>query len=230
MYSPAPMTPPEGLDERPHRDARGRLLRCPACALHVPSCICAECTKIAVRTRVVVLCHAKEIHKPSNTGRLVPLLLECGEVRRIGGRDEPLDTRGFDDPARRVLLLYPSADSRELSADDAIGAPITLVVPDSDWRRAHKMTSRNQDLAPLPRVHVPLGAPSIYRLRYHPDPRFLATFEAIARALAILEGLEVEERLMRVLRLMVERGLDARGYRTGQRPALGGPRSKDRRS
>lgn len=224
------MHSPERLDERPHRDEEGRLLRCSRCALHVPACICAECSLIAVRTRVVVLCHAKEIHKPSNTGRLVPLLLEGGELRRIGGRDERLDTRGFDDPTRRVLLLYPSADSKELTTEDSSGAPVTLVVPDSDWRRAHKMTSRNADLAHLPRVHVPLGAPSIYRLRYHPDPRFLATFEAIARALAILEGPAVEEHMMRVFRLMVERGLDARGYRTGQRPALGGPRVKDRRS
>lgn len=215
MYLPAPMTQPEGLDERPHRDEKGRLLRCPTCVLHIPACICAECTPLAVRTRVVVLCHSKEVHKPSNTGRLVPLLLEGGEVRRIGMRDEPLDTRGFDDPTRRVVLLYPSADSKELTADDAAGLPLTLVVPDSDWRRAHKMTSRNPDLAHLPRVHVPLGAPSIYRLRFHPDPRFLATFEAIARALSILEGPAVEEHMMRVFRLMVDRSLYSRGTRRG---------------
>jgi DTW domain-containing protein YfiP len=48
-------------------------------------------------------------------------------------------------------------------------------------------------------------------LRRHPNPRFLATFEAIARALGILESTEVQARLELVFRLMVKRTLLSRG-------------------
>jgi DTW domain-containing protein YfiP len=50
-------------------------------------------------------------------------------------------------------------------------------------------------------------------LRRHTDPRFLATFEAIARALGVLESAAVQARLEHVFHLMVERTLASRGQR-----------------
>lgn len=166
---------------------------------------------MTLATRVVVLRHRREIHKPTNTGRLVPLTLAKGQVRVFGARDMPFDATGLIEPARRTLLLYPSADSTTLTRDDARGAPITLIVPDADWRRAYKLVASERALADLPRVHLPPGRPSAYRLRRHTNPAFLATFEAIARALGILEGAEVQTELERVFQLMVERTLRSRG-------------------
>lgn len=185
--------------------------RCPRCALHLRLCLCALVQPIALETRIVVLRHRKEVHKPTNTGRLVALTLANAEVRTFGGRDAVFDATGLDDPARRTLLLYPTNDSRPLVRDGDDGCPVTLVVPDADWRRAHKLATREPALAALPRVHLPDGAPSEYRLRRHADPRFLATFEAVARALGILEGGAVQPRLEHVFRLMVERTLWSRG-------------------
>ncbi len=189
----------------------GTVDRCPRCGLHWRSCLCASLEPIALATRVIVLRHRRELHKPTNSGRLVPLTLVAGEVRTFGARDVPLDTAGLIDPARHTLLLYPSADSRELTRDEVSAGPITLIVPDADWRRAFKLVAREPSLAGVPRVHLPSGAPSAYRLRSHTNPRFLATFEAIARALGILEGAEVQARLEHVFRLMVERTLYSRG-------------------
>jgi DTW domain-containing protein YfiP len=193
------------------RPSRVTLERCPRCALHLRLCLCAEIEPLLLATRVVVLRHRREMHKPTNTGRLVELALVGGEARTFGERDVGLDTTNLFDPARRTWLLYPSADSRLLTRDDSAGEPITLIVPDADWRRAHKLAAREAALAHVPRVHLAAGAPSTYRLRRHPDPRFLATFEAIARALGILEGADVEAKLDRVFQLMVERTLWSRG-------------------
>jgi len=164
-------------------------------------------------TRVVVLRHRKEVHRPSNTGRLVPLTLENGSVRVTGERGVKIDPAEIDDASRRVLVLFPAPGSIPLERDPRDERPVTLLVPDSTWRRAFKMTTREPALASLPCVHVPVGAPSIYRLRRHPDPRFLATFEAIARALGILEGEELQRRLEFAFRALVERTLQARGSR-----------------
>lgn len=188
-----------------------RLERCARCCLHLRLCLCSLVRPIALATRVVVLRHRKELHKPTNTGRLVAVTLANGEVRPFGGRGVVLDASGLVAPERRTLLLYPSDDAAPLApaADDA--RPVTLLVPDADWRRAHKLASHEPALAAVPRVRLPTGAPSAYRLRRHSDPRFLATFEAVARALGILEGAEVQEHLEHVFRMMVERTLWSRG-------------------
>lgn len=60
-------------------------------------------------------------------------------------------------------------------------------------------------------MSLPVGPPSIYRLRQETQAGGLATLEAIARALGILEGASIQRELERVLRIMVERTLWARG-------------------
>jgi hypothetical protein len=51
----------------------------------------------------------------------------------------------------------------------------------------------------------------MYRLRTESHEAGLATIEAIARAMGILEGMHVQHALERVFRAMVERTLWARG-------------------
>ena len=206
---------------------RAPLERCARCALHLRLCLCAEVEPLALATRIVVLRHRRELHKPTNTGRLVDVALANGEVRTFGERDQAFETAGLVDPARRTVLLYPSKDSRPLTRDPADARPVTVLVPDADWRRAHKLALREPALAGIERVHLPDGAPSAYRLRHHADPRFLATFEAVARALGVLEGADVQARLEHVFALMVDRHLWSRGRMTadevtGGLPAPGG--------
>lgn len=202
------------------------LERCERCALHLRLCLCASVEALEVRTRVIVLRHGKEAYKPTNTGRLVPLTLARGEIRVFGARDKPLDTAGFFDPGQRTVLLYPSPDSVLLARDEEDPRPVTLIVPDSDWRRAYKLATREEQLAGVPRVHLPDGPPSKYKLRFHPDPRFLATFEAVARALGILEGPEVQARLEHVFAMMVDRTLWSRGQLPGENITGGLPEQR----
>ena len=63
----------------------------------------------------------------------------------------------------------------------------------------------------LPRLALPPGPPSVYQLRVEPFEHGLATFEAIARALGILEGRDVQAALEKAFRLMVQRTLITRG-------------------
>jgi DTW domain-containing protein YfiP len=88
---------------------------------------------------------------------------------------------------------------------------MTLVVPDGTWRQAGKMCRRLPWMAGLRRVALPEGPPTEYRLRAEVVAGGLATAEAIARALGILEGPAVQGEIERVLRLMVERTLLTRG-------------------
>jgi DTW domain-containing protein YfiP len=57
----------------------------------------------------------------------------------------------------------------------------------------------------------PGGAPSMYRLRSGRNVDDLATAEAIARAMDVLEGPEVKHAIERIFRIMIERTLFSRG-------------------
>lgn len=204
-------------DRADRGDESPGIMRCPRCALQSHACLCDALRPLALETRVIVLRHRRERFRTSNTGRLVPLILARGEVQVYGELRDVLDTTSWRTTDRTALLLFPSEDSVELTRATADGRPVTLIVPDANWRRAYKLAKRERALEGIRRVHVPVGPASRYRLRRHPDPRFLATFEAVARALGILEGPAVQAHLEHVFDLFVERTLQSRG-----RPPLEG--------
>lgn len=179
--------------------------------MHLRLCLCEEITPLELKTRVVVITHRAELCKTTGTGRLVPLTLINGEIRVRGQRGQPLEADDLVEAGRQTLLLYPTSDSIPLTPELGDGRPVTLVVPDGNWRQARKVKSRVAALADVPRAHLPPGPPSRYRLRSHRDPRNVATFEAVARALGILEGEAVQAKLERVFDVMVERTLWTRG-------------------
>ncbi len=187
------------------------LPRCPACALHTALCMCPLVTPLPVRTRVIIVQHVAESGRSSNSGRLAPLTLRGAELRVRGRPGAPLDPEGLVDPARRVCLLYPLPGAPVLAPAPADPRPVTLLVPDGNWRQARKLVQRVPALRDAAKVRLPPGPPSRYRLRSHPDPDRIATFEAIARALGALEGPAVQARLERWFDVFVERTLWTRG-------------------
>jgi DTW domain-containing protein YfiP len=118
-------------------------------------------------------------------------------------------------PGSQTLLLFPHAEARPLEDWRGADRPITLVVPDGTWRQAKKARRRVAGLADLPCVSLPAAGPSAYRLRHAARPNRLATIEAIARALQILEGPtegdEIQRRLDHIFRVMVDRTLWTNG-------------------
>ena len=200
--------------------------RCVACGLHVPICLCGEVTPLATRTRVVVVMHRHEWHRTSNSGRLTAVCLTQGAVRVRGNLEAPLDLSDVADPTRRVVALYPREGAAPLSPEwiAADPRPVTLVVPDGNWKQAGRTLRREGPLATLPCVRLPEGRASAYRLRSHPDPVRLATFEAIARALGVLEGEPVAEQLLHWFQVFVDRSLWCRGVLPEAEVTAGIPR------
>jgi len=131
-----------------------------------------------------VLVHHFEAWKTTNTGRLAALAL--------GARYELWGHPTVPPPAMpegRVLLLFPSDDARPLRPEDAAGAP-TLIVPDGTWPQARKIARRVHEACGdrVVRVRVEPDAASTYRFRRSARADALSTFEAIALAVAVLEG------------------------------------------
>ena len=118
-------------------------------------------------------------------------------------------------PAGKRLALFPSAEARLLTADDAAGEGAVLLVPDGTWAQARRLLRRDDLFRGAEIVTLPPAGPSRYGLRRHVREGGVCTLEAVGRALGVLEGSAIEDRLAAVLDRFVER---ARWARTGGTP------------
>jgi len=181
--------------------------------MHLSLCICAFVPTLPTRTRLMLLIHISEVFKTTNSGQLAAMCLPNSEIVRHGVTPErkamsaPITWSSDVQP----LLLFPHEDAVPLANWKDHARPVTLVVPDGTWRQAYKMRKRIAAIADIPCVSIPQGAATEYRLRAENLPGGLSTMEAIARAMGVLEGADVEQALMRVFRVMVERTLWTRG-------------------
>jgi DTW domain-containing protein len=178
--------------KRPNRSRR--LSRCEGCGLATAMCLCASLPRLAVRTRVILMMHHVEAFRGSNTGRLAIRMLEGAELRMRGGKGETHPTPPA--PEGRRLLLFPTPGARVLSHGDAASAPLVLIVPDGSWRQARRICHREPLANDAEPVVLPPGPPSRYTLRATSREGAVCTFEAIARALSILEGPAVESTML----------------------------------
>jgi len=179
-------------------------------------CICAEIVRfrqrLNVRTRVLVLMHHREENLTTNTAHLASLLLPRCEIHLRGEIGQALVPEKILQEGESPLLLYPSEDAEFLDVEliERLPHPPTLIVPDGSWRQASKVAKRESFLKNVPRVTLRPDAPSRYRLRREPKAEGLATFEAIARALGVIEGKQIRQELEDVFDMMVERTLRSR--------------------
>ena len=187
---------------------RNNLDRCDVCRMHASLCICALVPRFETRTRLVLLVHVREARKPTNTGQLAARCIARSTIGIVGDRARPLELPRVED-GELPMLLYPGDDAVPLTRDAT--KRIVLIVPDGNWRQASKMRRRIDGLASVPCVTLPDAGATQYRLRIERRDGGLATFEAIARAMGILEGAEIEAAMMTVFRIMVERTLWLRG-------------------
>jgi len=168
-------------------------------------CVCGLMPRLHTRTRVLVILHAAEAKKPTNTGRLAALCSDNSQVLIRGLRNEPLDL-GFL-AGQNAVVLCPD---ESVTLVQRISAPLTLVVPDGSWRQASKMPRREPMLRDLPRVRLPRSLKLPPALRRETKDQGLATFVAIAQALGIIEDPALEQALLAFYEVVVERILRAR--------------------
>jgi len=184
--------------------------QCQCCQRPSSHCLCPLIPSLTSETQVVILQHPSETAHALNTARLAVLGLRSaklvvGEVVSV-----PADERDN-------YLLFPGDDAIPLESLAQGEKPLRLVVPDGTWRKARKMLHLNPELAALPRVSLPTGLVSRYRLRKAPASGALSTLEAIVTALNILEGEGRFDKLLRPFEALIEAQIDAMGQETYQR-------------
>lgn len=187
--------------------------RCADCDASLTLCMCAVMPRLDLRTRVVLVVHFRELRRSSNTGLLAHRALINSSVVVRGETRTPLDLQAQLNPAFRTLLYYPARDAVELDhvLVEQDPRPIQLIVPDGTWRQARKLNVRQRELAGVARVKISAPNNSLFQLRAQARPERMATLQAVAAALGVIEGDEVREQLMQLYNQRVLRTLNARG-------------------
>ena len=187
--------------------------RCESCGVSAAACLCDVVPRIELRTKVCLVIHHRELSRSSNTGLLAIRALVNSEVRVRGEQREALDLKELLTARYRSLLFYPSADAVELNEALVLqdSRPIQLLVPDGTWRQARKINFRHPELRDLPKVKISTPNNSTFQLRAQSKPERMATLQAIAEGLGIIEGDGVRTELMKLYQMKIERTLKARG-------------------
>jgi DTW domain-containing protein YfiP len=175
--------------------------RCPRCVMRLGLCYCGELAPVAAHTEVLILRHAKEAFRTTNTARVAEIALARCRVIDWEGRESELP------PLDGAWLLFPGSGP----ARPAGPPPERLVVLDGSWRQARRIFLRCTALHGLPRLSLAPPAVAAPRLRASPAPAAMSTLEAIARALESLDGADVGAALDRAHAMATERVLASRG-------------------
>ena len=183
---------------------------------------------LSTRTRVLILQHPRESRVGINTARIARLCLENSELRQgVDFSLDPIVAAALSDPSRPAVLLFPGEGAIDPRHEPPQGA-VTLVVLDGTWWQAAKLLKSNPALRRLPRYGLSPSQPSRYRIRAEPQEHCVATIEALALMLGVLEGDAARmQRLLLPFEAMVEHQLDyiAKGA-SSYRRTRASPRNK----
>ena len=186
---------------------------CQGCYLHQDRCVCQSNPHLTLKTKISLIVHAKELKRTTNTGRLALAALTNSEMRIRGHERSTLDLSDLLTPEYQTFLFYPADDALELDQKliESTKLPIQLIVPDGNWRQASKVHYRHHELKDIPRIKISTPNQAEFHMRAETTEAGMATLEAIAHALGIIEGEEVKQKLLYFYQQKLEGTLKGRG-------------------
>ena len=87
-------------------------------------------------------------------------------------------------------------------------------MPDGNWRQASKVFGRHPELKSIPKVKISTPNISKSHLRAEHSAEGMATLQAIAYALGVIEGPAVMQALLQLYQAKLEKTLFGRGIKS----------------
>nr|WP_150277565.1 DTW domain-containing protein [Halopseudomonas salina] len=193
--------------------------RCAVCLRPANFCLCALIPTLQCATRILVIQHPQEQKHALNTGRLLVAGLAHADL--LVAEQLPPDSpvlQQISDPAWFTELLFPGERAQlPVPAQSGDERPRRLVLIDGTWRKARKILMLNPVLQNLPRVCLPGGLVSRYRLRKTRVPDALSTIEAGVHALQMIEPDRDYSALLHPFEALIEGQIEAMGVECYER-------------
>jgi DTW domain-containing protein YfiP len=154
--------------------------RCARCLFPPEACLCPEVRHVETRTRFIVLRHASELTRPTNSGRWAALALPGLRLVDYALPGQEPDLSALDEPG--TVVLFPSPHPAP-----TLPPPRQVVVLDATWAQARRMIQRIPALRSAPRLALPPRAlRAVDPIRRPTVAGGLCTLEAMAGALHLL--------------------------------------------
>ena len=190
------------------RDESSHCLRC---YQRREICICPILPTVQTRTEFLILRHVYEAERPSNTGRLAALAMSNSRIIPCGGGTR-IGLAPMDDELLRPLetwLLWPDGIGTKTNISN-LTPPARVVVIDATWQQARRLYNTMAALRALPRLALPAPIRSRERLRGQHRSDGMSTIEAIAAAVAQIDGAEAARPLEELYDELVRRTISLR--------------------
>lgn len=205
-------------------ESKSRRRICDDCSRPENVCLCGSLPPepISTATQIVILHHPHEHrHKLSTVPILTKCLLNTQTIvgRRLRHGSSPvldsLQSSSLADQSPRAIYLFPGPTSIHISQLNPDPGTV-LILFDGTWKHAKEMVEVSEEYLSTFAIRAGLDCDfgesggnifdSELLLRKEPFRGCVSTMEAAARALRYLEpnGLEIESRLLNVLRDMVQ--------------------------
>ncbi|MCP5326686.1 MAG: DTW domain-containing protein [Oceanospirillaceae bacterium] len=171
---------------KPFRAKGSKVIRCSGCLLAREYCICQFKKNTHAKAEFWLLMHKEEQYKPSNTGRLIEMVLPEHSRRFIWASRTEADPEFLAmlaDERYQPYIIFPDnrpgyaervVDITQVNAQAKIPAFIIL---DGTWRQASRMFRHSLYLQDLPVLGIQTERESQYGLREAPEEGALCTVE-----------------------------------------------------
>ena len=165
--------------------------RCFHCHLILQDCICPQNPPLWTEHKITLLTSRKESRIPSNTGRLIRIMLENTTAIFIGeyGWERAVEREIAGNDYTPVILfpMAPSIDGKNII--EKKGRPLNIFVPDTSWRNARRWLHKPL-LLNLPKIGLREIPASEYHLRKQSAKNYLCTFQAV---ISLMKELEIKD-------------------------------------
>ena len=209
--------------------ARGsNAIRCPHCLMAEFACFCHLRESNDSPVEFILLYHRDEIHKPTNSGRLIADLFPNNTQAYLWSRTEPqqdlLDQ--IKSQQDNYTLLFPNtetaqAQNRQQRAEfsEVIGndKKHTFIILDGSWKQASKMFHQSEWLKDIPHFEISSEAQRSFLVRHSHHKIQFATAEVTAMLLDSLGHNFASQKLLHYYQAFNEHCLASRKRSNGQK-------------
>lgn len=208
----------QSISTRPFLARGAKLTRCKHCLMAQTACFCDARKAMSVELDFVLLYHRDEIHKPTNSGRLIADLFPDHTHAFLWSRKEPdADLRRLiEDKERQVIILFPDNEKKnhafKIDNDPApfTDKKITLILLDSTWKQASKMFHLSHWLRDFPCLSINIEKQKAFLVRHAKHDMQFATAEVTAMAMNALGFDKEASHLMQYNRIFNQHCLKSR--------------------
>lgn len=205
---------------RPFQARGSNLVRCSYCLMSKDACFCHLRKVSRSPIEFILLFHRDEIHKPTNSGRLIADLFPQDTKAYIWSRTEPSASllKHLQQIQENCTILFPNTEiaksrGRKLRTNlpsESAEQKHTFIILDGTWKQASKMFHQSEWLKHIPHFEISSEAKRSFLVRHSSHNMQFATAEVSAMLLDTLGHLEQSQRLLHYYQAFNQRCLNSR--------------------